>query len=147
MADVPSHGDWDSGTSILGSAGYPVPAFTKTAGAVTNQRLPILPAHRGDVTFCSIPVMPAFPAVGASGLYQTPRCARYALEITGTSYSYSVSGMAAAPSHGYWDSGTSMLGSAGYPVPALTKTTGAITNQRLPIFPLIAGMSPFVLSP
>jgi hypothetical protein len=78
---------WDSGTSILGSAGYPVPAFTKTAGAVTNQRLPNRPAHRGDVTFCSTPVTPAFPAVGASGLYQTPRCARYALEITGTSFS------------------------------------------------------------
>jgi hypothetical protein len=84
MADVPSHGDW--GTSILGSAGYPVPAFTKTAGAVTNQRLPILPAHRGDVTFCCTPVTPAFPAVGASGLYQTPRYARYALGITGTRF-------------------------------------------------------------
>jgi hypothetical protein len=87
MADVPSHGYWDSGTSILGSAGYPVPAFTKTAGADTNQRPPILPAHRGDVTFCFTAVTPAFPAVGASGLYQTPRCARYALGTTGTSFS------------------------------------------------------------
>jgi hypothetical protein len=79
MANVPSHGDWDSGTSILCSAGYPVPAFTKTTGADTNQRPPILPAHRGDVTFCSTPVQLVFPAVGASGLYQTPRYARYAL--------------------------------------------------------------------
>jgi hypothetical protein len=84
MAGVPSYGD--SGTSILGSAEFLVPAFTKTTGAVTNQRLPILPAHRGDVTFCFTPVTPAFPAVGASGLYQTPRYARYALRATGTSF-------------------------------------------------------------
>ena len=66
------------GTSMFGSTGYPVPAFTKTTGAITNQRLPILPAHRGADIFYSIPVTHVFPAVGASGLYQTPRCARYA---------------------------------------------------------------------
>jgi len=130
---------------MLGYAGYLVPAFTKTTGAVTNQRLPILPAHRGNVTFCSIPVPHVFPAVGASGLYQTPRCARYAIGTTGTSISYSVSGMAGVPSYGDW--GTSMLGSAGYPVPAFTKTARAVTNKRLPIPPAHRGDVTFCSPP
>ncbi len=57
---------------------YPVPAFTKTTGLITNPRRVLGSRNRGNEQLCLISTSLAPPVVYASGLDRIPRYARYA---------------------------------------------------------------------
>jgi hypothetical protein len=65
-----------------GCAGYPVSAFTKTAGLITDIRRLTGSRTSGNDQLCLATVMLYPPAVGASGLHRTPRSARYVCLFT-----------------------------------------------------------------
>jgi hypothetical protein len=60
-----------------GCAGYPVSAFTKTAGLITDIRRLVGSRTSGNEQLCLVSAMLHLPAVGASGLHRTPHSARY----------------------------------------------------------------------
>ena len=72
-------GGVDVGVTLRGCAVYPVPAFTKTTGLITNPRRVLGSRNRGNEQLCLIPTGLASPVVYASGLHRTPRSARYAV--------------------------------------------------------------------
>ena len=61
-----------------GCAVYPVPAFTKTTGLITNPHRVVGSRNRGNEQLCLVPTGQAPPVVYASGLHRIPRYARYA---------------------------------------------------------------------
>ena len=60
-----------------GCTGYPVPAFTKTTGLITDIRRLAGSRTSGNEQLCLVSAMLHLPVVGASGLHRTPRSARY----------------------------------------------------------------------
>ena len=58
---------------------YPVPAFTKTTGLITNPHRVLGSRNRGNEQLCLMPVGLVPPVVYASGLHRIPRSARYAV--------------------------------------------------------------------
>jgi hypothetical protein len=60
-----------------GCAGYPVSAFTKTTGLITDIRRLAASRTSGNEQLCLVSAMLHLPAVGASGLHRTHRSARY----------------------------------------------------------------------
>jgi hypothetical protein len=60
-----------------GCTGYPVSAFTKTAGLITNLRRLAGSRTSGSDQLCLVFAMLHLPAVGASGLHRIPRSVRY----------------------------------------------------------------------
>ena len=61
---------------IRGGCGvYPVPAFTKTTGLITNPRRVLGSRNRGNEQLCLVPTGQAPPVVYASGLHRIPRSA------------------------------------------------------------------------
>jgi len=60
-----------------GCAGYPVSAFTKTAGLITDIRRLAGSRTSGNDQLCLASALLHLPAVGASGLHRIPRSARY----------------------------------------------------------------------
>ena len=58
-----------------GCAVYPVPAFTKTTGLITNPRQLLGSRNRGSEQLCLISTSLAPPLVYASGLHRIPRSA------------------------------------------------------------------------
>jgi hypothetical protein len=66
----------DVGVTLRGYAVYPVPAFTKTTGLITNPRRVLGSRNRGNEQLCLIRTGLPLPVVYASGLHRTPRSAR-----------------------------------------------------------------------
>ena len=60
-----------------GCAVYLVPAFTKTTGLIANPRGLAGSRISGNEQLCLVSAGLVPPVVGASGLYRTPRSARY----------------------------------------------------------------------
>ncbi len=71
-------GGFDADVDVIrrGCAVYPVPAFTKTTGLITNPRRVLGSRNRGNEKLCLIPTGLPPPVVYASGLNRTPRSAR-----------------------------------------------------------------------
>ena len=62
-----------------GCAVYPVPAFTKTTGLITNPHRVLGSRNRGSEQLCLMPAGLYPPVVYASGLHRIPRSARCAV--------------------------------------------------------------------
>ena len=71
--------DVDVVVTLDGCAVYPVPAFTKTTGMITNIHRVFGSRISGNKQLCLMPAGLLLPAVGASGLHRTRRSARYAV--------------------------------------------------------------------
>ncbi len=69
----------DVGVTLRGYAVYPVPAFTKTTGLITNPHRILGSRNRGNKQLCLIPTGLPPPVVYASGLHRIHRSARYAV--------------------------------------------------------------------
>ena len=70
-------GGIDVDVTCDGCAGYPVLAFTKTTGLITNPHRVLGSRTSGNEQICLVSAGLVPPAVGASGLHRTPRSARY----------------------------------------------------------------------
>ena len=67
--------DVDVDVTRSGCAVYPVPAFTKTTGLITNPHRVLGSRNRGNEQLCLVPTGQAPPVVYASGLHRIPRSA------------------------------------------------------------------------
>ena len=68
--------DVDVDVTRGGCAVYPVPAFTKTTGLITNPHRVLGSRNRGSKQLCLMPAGLVPPVVYASGLHRTRRSAR-----------------------------------------------------------------------
>ena len=69
--------DSSYGIGICGFTAYPLSAFTKTTGMITNPHRVLGSRNRGNAPFCPVSEWLIPPVVYASGLHRTLRSARY----------------------------------------------------------------------
>ena len=69
--------DLSFGIGWCGITAYPLSAFTKTTGMITNIHRALGSRNRGNTLFCLVPERLTPPVVYATGLHRTRRSARY----------------------------------------------------------------------